>query len=592
MVTLRNADFSEGTYRITEPGIYRLAEDISFNPHPAGSLDDKGRVLDSYKAGRPFRSQYGVGARNKYDPKGYGIGFFAAIAVESDDVTIDLNGFRLEQSAEHALHQRFFAVIELANKPFIPKQGPSDFGSNFISAKHVTIKNGTVGRSAHHGIHGNGNVDVKIHNVSFRDYEVAAVALNGVQKLRVRNCDAKSRDDVPVVGAYSSARFIGLYLDWLVFTNSKTTLKVLGEPLDVREIRDELRRTINAVYEDVIYEGGWIDPMEHPEAFALYHNDYGVIDGNSYGFLINPIGAAVFGFPQGVETPAQDVLFENVHVLEQRANVSEVIALSREGRVVTDPIGAVFMTHNVNPWTGEPLTISALDDPDARYIGNALSNAQAIVAKAARNGEFPSFLDVSRNTIDQGIIDWIEGEKPLTAIASGPEDYYCNGDTMFHVNKGVIGFKIDGAKWVSLRNVSVSNLENFGEAGSRICGEYEHSHPAATLPYYGGAKVRGYSVAGSSYVRFSSARARNLRSHSDSVFAFDVFTDSHRIDLHRTSVSGLYAGMYQFSSVDSMHSAKAYGLRIGVGASSVRTRRFRARRMVAPGGTQRIGRGH
>lgn len=591
VVILRNEDFRNGTYRITEPGVYRLSENISFNPHPAGSLNDRGETLDSYRAGRPFRSQYGFGKRDKYDPKGYGIGFFAAIAVESDDVTIDLNGFRLEQSAEHALHQRFFAVIELANKPFIPKQGPSDFGSDFIAAKRVTVKNGTIGRSAHHGIHGNGNVDVHVHNVSFRDYEVAALALNGVQKLRVRNCDAKNRLDVPVVGAYSNARFIALYIDWLVFRNSKTTLKVMGQALDVHEIQEELRRGINAVYEDVIVQGKSIDPLRHPEAFALYHNEHGVIDGNAYGFLVNPLGVAVLGFPFDVETPAQDILFENVDILEQRANVSEVIGLSSEGGIVTDPIGALFMIHNANPRTGDPLTISRFDDPDARYVGNALSNAQALVAKAAKNGEFPPFLDVSRNSIDDRIIRWIESEQPLSAIAKGPEDYYCNGDTMFHVNKGVIGFKIDGAKWVTLRNVSVSNLENLGTPGSQLCGDYEYSHPAATMPHYGGAKVRGYSVAGSSFVRFSSARAHNLRSHSGSVFGFDVFTDAHRVDLHRSQATELHAGTQLSCSVEAPHAARAIGLRIGVETRQVRSRRFEARSLHAPGGTESVFRG-
>lgn len=588
---LKNSDFSQGTYRITEPGVYRLSEDISFNPHPVGSLDHRGEVLDSYKAGRPFRTQYGFGKKDKYDPKAYGIGFFAAIAVESDNVTIDLNGFRLEQSAEHALHQRFFAVIELANQPFIPNQGPSDFGSDFVAAKHVTVKNGTIGRSSHHGIHGNGNIDVKVHNVEFRDFEVAALALNGVQKLRVRNCDAKNRTDVPVVGAYSNARFIGLYLDWLVFRNSKTTLRVLGETLDVHEIRKDLRDSINAVYEDVIVQGGTIDPLQHPEAFALYHNEHGVIDGNAYGFLVNPIGAAVLGFPHKVEAPAQDILFENVHVLEQRANVSEVIGLSNAGKVVTDPIGALFMVHNANPRTHEPLTISAFDDPNARYIGNPLTNAQAVVAKAAKNGEFPAFLDVSRNSIGDKIIDWIEEEQPLSAIASGPNDYYCNGDTMFHVNKGVIGFKIDGAKWVTLRNVSVNNLENAGPAGSDMCGDYEHSHPAATMPYYGGSKVRGYSVAGSSFVRFISATAHNLRSHSGSVFAFDVFTDSQSVDLYRASARGLHAATDKTCSEDTMYSARAIGLRIGVDTKFVRAKKFRASNLNAPGGTERVFRG-
>lgn len=583
---IRNRDFKDGTFQITKPGVYRLAEDISFNPHPVGSLDDKGRVLDAYRAGRPFFSQFGSIKQGKYDPKAFGVGFFAAISIQAQDVVLDLNGFSIEQSAEHALHQRFFAVIELANQPFIPRQGPADFGDQFVSAKRVTIKNGTIGRSAHHGIHGNGNERVRLENLRFRDYEVAAMALNGVKTLRVRNCDAKSREDVPVLGSFSNARFISMYLDYLVRENSKTTISVLGNKLSARDVQKDLKRSINEVYEDVISDGlGQIDEEEHPESFALFHNEHAVVDGNSYGFLLNPMGVAVMGFPRQSEHPAQDVLFENVQLRRQRANVSEVVALARGGQVVTDPVGAVFMIHNANPRSGEPLTISSFEDPEAIYVGNVLANAQALVAKAALANEFPFYLDVSRMSIDQGVLDWIENEEPLSAIVSGPDDYRCNGDTMFHVNKGVIGFKIDGARGVRMRRVSVRDLENFGVPGSGLCGDYEFSHPGATLPGYGGAKVRGISIAGSSEVRLDGVRVSDLSSQWGSVCGVDLLTDSERVDIHRLTVSRLQAGVAQEHSPGLAGAARAVGLRVGPELRSVRIRGLKTRALEAPGET-------
>jgi hypothetical protein len=136
---LSQADFADGTYQISEPGIYRLSENISFNPHPVGSPGEDGVTpLDAYHAGLPFRSQLGTGD-GQFDPAAFGLGFFAAITIAADDVTLDLNGHTIEQSAEHALLQRFFAVLELADRPFVPGQGPHGFGATIQSATNLTI---------------------------------------------------------------------------------------------------------------------------------------------------------------------------------------------------------------------------------------------------------------------------------------------------------------------------------------------------------------------------------------------------------------------------------------------------------------------
>ena len=310
---------------------------------------------------------------------------------------LDLNGYRIEQSAEHALLQRFFSVIELADQPFLPSQGPSDFGREIQSATNVTIKNGTIGRSAHHGIHGNGNRNVRIHNVNFEDFEVAAVALNGVQNLHIVNSVATNREDVPVLGTFSNARFIAPYIDWLVQTGSSTTLKVQGVRRTATQLRDALRDSINSVHDDVIVKGlGVIDKVAHPDAYALYHNKHGVIDGNSYGYLLNPLGVAVKGFPTQPGAPSTHVVLKNVHVLSQRGCINEVVAIKKNGKAVIDPVGAIFMLRNVHPDTGHPVTVSSSNDTLASYRGNVLANAQALVAKAALHGEFPSFLDTSR----------------------------------------------------------------------------------------------------------------------------------------------------------------------------------------------------
>ena len=126
----------------------------------------------------------------------------------------------------------------------------------------------------------------------------------------------------------------------------------------------------------------------HASEYGLFHNQHGVVDGNSYSFLVNRFGVAVNGFPyspDGVTSVAsQGILFTNVRVMDQVAAINETPALDIGGGAATDPIGAVFQTQNRNPDTDAPVTTSATDGT-ARYTGNPVANAQAFVAKAQLN---------------------------------------------------------------------------------------------------------------------------------------------------------------------------------------------------------------
>jgi len=569
VVTLTSDDFLHGTYVIDQPGRYALGEDISFNPNSPSVLTNAITAgtpshslgltvpVDAYQAGHPLPPQFVAGgvdhfipggpADARYDPAAFGVGFFAAIAVTADDVVLDLAGHTIEQSAEHALLQRFFAVIELADQPFLPAQGPSDFGDGISPANNVTIENGTIGRSSHHGIHGNGNRDVTIKNIDFVDYEVGAVALNGVQGLTVQNVTATNRKDVPVLGTFSSAQFIKPYVDHLVRSPvSATTLTVDGELLDASTIQAALRAAINDTHTDLIADP-WvvegrhqIDPIQHPDAYALFHNEHGVVDGNSYSFLVNQVGVAVNGFPVTPDAAhaALDIRFDDVHVVDQVASIREVPALDVGEGPAIDPIGAVFQTRNRHPDTGALITIT----PGDRFTGNVVANAQALVAKAAANGEFDgSHLSTTRLSISARVLDWVEGR---STFANSGLDYLCNGDSMFHVNKGAIAFRMDGARNVRLVDTSVTGLTNLGAGGSAICGDYldGKSHPGATLPGYGGSTTRAYTFAGSHDVRVVRPLVSNAKSVAGPAIGFDLLTDSSAVRLLLPRVQGVVAG--------------------------------------------------
>lgn len=577
---LHQKDFVDGSYIITQPGTYRLAEDISFNPNSVNHLGK-----DAYRSGFPLSSQYTHNG-GKYDPMAFGIGFFASIVITADDVILDLNGHRIEQSQEHALLQRFFAVIELASAPFIPKQGPHNFGAEVQSSRNVRILNGNIGRSAHHGIHGNGNYKIHIENVNFEDFEVAAVALNGVRDLTIKNCNAASRTDVPVLGTFSSARFLQPYLEHLVRTGSSTHLLVGGQRMvTALSAQERLRKAINAVYQDLIAEGrDHIDAKKHPEEYALFHNKHAVVDGNCYGFLVNAMGQAINGFSESETVPKDDyamnIHLENVHISRLHGDVREIIALKRNNNAVIDPVGAVFQLKNRHPETKKLITISHEDDRQAVYLGNVVADAQALIAKAHLNGDFAkSHLDLSRLSIDADVLGWIEApsqnpESKLSEITIAPGGYFCNADSMFHVNKGVIGFRIDAATHVKLINTSAQSVQNIGEICSGICGGYQKSHPKATLEGCGGPMARGYCLAGSKDVTIEMGHVGQLVSRCGSAIAFDILTDCDSVTLNRCSVTGITAGPDYHKNESPQSSPHAIGFHVDKGAKNTSLHRI------------------
>ena len=135
VVMVAQNDFANGTLRIRHPCLVKLSEDVSFNPNRPTMNEDGSLIVDRAKDWMPYANQTNAEDYMTGDAaKGYRLGFFAAIAVEASNVIIDLNGYTLGQHPEHALMQRFFAIVELADQPFRSAQGPANFGSSLRPA--------------------------------------------------------------------------------------------------------------------------------------------------------------------------------------------------------------------------------------------------------------------------------------------------------------------------------------------------------------------------------------------------------------------------------------------------------------------------
>ena len=117
------------------------------------------------------------------DPRG--VGTMAGIVIDSSDVTLDLGGNWIGQSDTSAKRDRFFTIIQLASSPFPSGKGPADFGDT-RTFSNLVIRNGTLGRSSHFGIHGQETVDTVIEDLEIRDFEVAGISLNAPQNVTIR----------------------------------------------------------------------------------------------------------------------------------------------------------------------------------------------------------------------------------------------------------------------------------------------------------------------------------------------------------------------------------------------------------------------
>lgn len=298
--------------------------------------------------------------------------------------------------------------------------------------------------------------------------------------------------------------------------------------------------------------------------YYLYNNPSGFVDGNSYGFLTGPVGVQVNGFPAipegGFQTPSSNVVFENVSIDGQHSFVTEVPVLSNnlDGGMsdpVVDPIGAAFMLRNKTNGLYNTLEaeegallrsdVSVQDVLAANYKSNVLSDAQLLVAKN-QHLFVNSPLDVSRMTIGADVVSWAESDAPLSVLRNSlnlEDGWIYNVDNMLHVQKGTIGYKLDGVTGLLVEDTSVENIVATGEFG--FDGQYEVGFINDTSSGYGGADAYGFTFSASTNVLISDASVENVNSQNGEAFGFSSPLDN------TTDISFVDAEVYGLTSYTS-----------------------------------------
>jgi len=482
-IHLRQNNFTNGTVRITKPGIYILKENISFEPNPSNDFMPTGPQIAS--------GQYPVGTAGAYH-----LGFFAAITIETTGVILDLNGKTIKQTTLHSLQQRFYANIELASAPFIPAQGPATFStpSNFKAGEKVLIKNGILGSSSHHGIHGNTMKDIILQNLSIKDFEVAGIALNGAINSILDNITIKNTcNNCRVLSTYSQSRFIRTFLQTVpagTVINGKDISNVI---IDLNSGLEEAKNAVMA--------GNTPSNM-----FGNNHFDEGY-DGNVYGLVLNVNGVVVNDFITTRPAEAignQNIYMQNITIENIISRPVEIIAVNS----TPDEGGAYGGGRQVGP-IGDILDINPITAENGTYDANLLSDAQLIIGKSEIAN---SSLHFGTTNIADDIVNWAENYTVLSSEMAIHGYYFVKGgDSMGHIMKGNIGLFISAGENIRVNRFTIDNVTSKGSAVG----------PDASGVYQGG-DARGVIVTGSTNIDLDFSAITSVTTENTNATAQDI----------------------------------------------------------------------
>lgn len=524
-------DFKYGTYIISQPGTYRLMEDITF--HPDLVLDDNGTQV-------PNPSLFPERNSTTYSTAaGFKLGYFAVIAVAADDVDLDLNGYTIAQSLEHSLRQRFFSIVELGSKPFLPGTGPPQFTQNdnaLVSANNFKIRDGILGLSSHSGIHGNDNNNVKIINVHVRDFETTGVQLNGASNVYMERVEvgpalgwSTSAGPVRAMATLSQAIFLLRIAadcdDCDELLDGVPEYAALSQEVDTF-IANELARG-TPIYDEVT--GKWEPlPVSQRTMFNdpnLGYND-GFMDGSAmYGIILSKNGPAIGELgacTDDCDATNEDFLLKKIVIHGIKLVSEEVIAAFDDvGGTFRGPDGAVLpiAKHVLNGmYRGTPLA-------DAQ-IRMAALKSDAVSASEGAGSIFARFGGVY---LPDALVAWAAGASTFDAVVEENDiGLRCSQDCMAHANKGVIGLRLEFIQDLELREVDIYDLVNEGARSKfmpDVCAGTSAYPNVVGLDEYKGSDVRGIVLTAADDVfskRNNPTSIHDLFSHAGNAYGLEI----------------------------------------------------------------------
>ncbi len=495
---LRNTDFKNGPVYLTKSGVYKLMEDIEFNPLP--NFSD---IFDSLASYPEFDHHFVLG-------------YFAAIIINGRDIELDLNGFTMRQSHIHNLQQRFFALIELADRPFLPGQGPANFGSKLTSCANIIIRNGTLGFSSHYGIHGNNMENVTIRNLTIYNYEVAGISLNGGNNITIENVEVRQNyQHILVTGLFSNAIFTVKKLMIKQRENAYASIIVDGATISIDTIINRLVKSITDAYQDIVNNQPIGTTNTDSKIYDNSINNY-LLDGNCYGIALNTVGLLVNEYKQKYESRNSNIVLNQIIISDIKCKPVEYLTVTE---TPLDQLG-------LNPQTLPEVNKGSFGDVIA-YFNNVDENGKF------SNTNNPLILAqiIGASKVSKTLLEWIN---------KGTSDFYTrinqltvlnNLDIMAHVFKGTIGLFISSGNSISCNNISISNISNYSDIGKEQFVQTTHD--------YIGARISGVTIVSSQNTNLNNIFINNLYSECGEVYGIYHYGSCKNINKTNITVQSL-----------------------------------------------------
>lgn len=392
---------------LEKKGEYFLTNDIIINFNPVYPSEEEIKELPSLR-----------------------YGFFAGILIIGENIELNLLGHEIKMSHEFSLRQRFFSIIELTNSPFplgggLPLEMTRD---KFKTGKYIYINNGRLGLSSHSSIHGNENRNITISKLKMYDFEVGGIMLNGGKHISICKCNIGPNFQNLWVNAKFSAATQLVHHFYNVIVSSTHQKEKSKEFLELEKLIEE---TINA------------KTLE--EVPLLFRNKEKVIDGTVYGISLHKSGVAIGGHGEISNNEKEHFGFhyilKNISIENLVGNVEEKISYLYEEKPLRDISGQII---------------------DIASGINNLVKVQLETKEWLKNyPDFPStfyipddFYKICLENIHNNNTEIIE-----KYIKENFEEKL-GRDIMLHVNKGVIGLRIDGINSIRIENLSLENIKN------------------------------------------------------------------------------------------------------------------------------------
>lgn len=375
-----------------------------------------------------------------------------------------------------------------------------------------------------------------IHDVHVHSFEVAGIAVNGFDGLRLERVEVGPvYQEVPVMGVYTQARIMLPRLRSIIEDKGDQTVEFANRPgrsFTAQDLYDELVAQMDLMFQHNIngvdFEDMDNDDYQITRARDTFENVNGLPSSSTvYGIFMNSWGASVFAI-SGSPGHSDGVIVDDVYIHGLYKDPWEVPRISLNKGPFNDIMDVTRHSQD------------NLRTAYSKYIGSAYTDVQYAIHQLADDW---AILGHSVLGVNDSVLEWIQKGKPL----DNPR-MICNGDIMLHVTKGVFGLRMDNVFNASVNNVRIDDLQNVGELGSYICGNYQSSsdggHRNQNYPLqrgYTGTEVHALSMVSSSG-QLDNIKISNIVSARGDAMAIQLFPSNKVTFGANIEISDIHAG--------------------------------------------------